>query len=226
MAAGLDLREVLRGLRLHHGPPPTPPTRDPFEIVLYENVVYLADDEKRRTAFEALRAATNCEPSRILTLGPARLRRAFSAGIVRDLQVVKLQACARIVLDDLGGDLAPWVAKPLPEARKALMRFPSIGAPGADKILLLSGAHRVFAVDSNGLRVLNRLGFGRERRDYAATYRETMAAVEPLLSRSAKVRAEAHSLLRAHGQRLCRRSRPLCAGCPVRSLCAHGRTRG
>ena len=43
-----------------------------------------------------------------------------------------------------------------------LKKFPAIGDPGVDKILLLTRTEPVMALDSNGLRVLVRLGFGAE----------------------------------------------------------------
>ena len=51
------------------------------------------------------------------------------------------------------------------------MQFPMIGEPGAEKILLFSGVLAVLALDSNGVRVLVRLGVGEERKSYAATYK-------------------------------------------------------
>ena len=60
---------------------------------------------------------------------------------------------------------------PLARARRLLRRFPGIGEPGADKVLLFSRTQPVFALDSNGLRTLLRLGYGREVKSYPATYR-------------------------------------------------------
>ena len=51
-----------------------------------------------------------------------------------------------------------------PASEKALKRFPSIGDPGAEKILLFTRSYPVMALDSNGLRVLCRVGSRRSRR--------------------------------------------------------------
>jgi endonuclease-3 len=58
---------------------------------------------------------------------------------------------------------------PLPKAKKALQKFPGIGEPGAEKILLFTRTHPLMALESNGLRVLVRLGFGAEHKNYATT---------------------------------------------------------
>ncbi|HEY2596353.1 MAG TPA: hypothetical protein VGK33_20875, partial [Chloroflexota bacterium] len=60
---------------------------------------------------------------------------------------------------------------PLAAARRALMKFPSIGEPGAEKVLLFGRAYPVLGLDSNGVRVLTRLGLVSEARGYSATYR-------------------------------------------------------
>ena len=61
--------------------------------------------------------------------------------------------------------------QPLPEAQKALKKFPTIGDPSADKILLFTKTAPVAAIPSNCVHVLPRLGFGEEKKNYAASYR-------------------------------------------------------
>src|SRR5262249_58957930 len=87
-----------------------------------------------------------------------------------------LRACAAIVADDLDGELEAIVRGPVDRAKRALRRFPSIGEPGAEKILLFAGAAPLLAPESNGLRVLGRLGLIREEKSYARMY----AAARPL----------------------------------------------
>ncbi len=100
-----------------------------------------------------------------------------------------------------------------------MRQFPSLGAPGADRVLLLGRAQPVFALESNGLRVLVRLGFADEQPSYAATYRASMAAVEAQLPSTLDELISAHLLLRTHGQTRCRRAHPDCAVCPLRGVC-------
>jgi hypothetical protein len=45
-----------------------------------------------------------------------------------------------------------------------LKRFPGIGDPGAEKILLFIHSYPVMALDSNGTRVLCRVGFSEEQK--------------------------------------------------------------
>jgi len=97
-----------------------------------------------------------------------------------------------------------------------------IGEPGADKILAFTRSARVLAMDSNALRVVQRLGFSKEVKDYRASYRAAQEAVAAQLPKSAEALIEAAQLLRTHGQELCRRSAPDCAPCPPKSRCPVG----
>src|SRR5262249_58684200 len=77
------------------------------------------------------------------------------------------------------GDWRGLARRPPAEAARALRRFPGIGEPGAEKILLFAGALEVLALESNGLRVLLRLGYGEEEKSYAAAYKSAQAAAAP-----------------------------------------------
>jgi endonuclease III-like uncharacterized protein len=83
-----------------------------------------------------------------------------------------------IALNEFEGDLSSVLKLPRPKAIKALRQFPSIGDPGAEKILLFAGAHSILPLESNGLRVLLRLGFGEEKKSYRASYRSVQTSLE------------------------------------------------
>jgi endonuclease III len=82
----------------------------------------------------------------------------------------------------------------------------------------------VLALDSNGLRVLLRLGFGREDKNYTKSYRSAQEAAAGDLPPDVGVLIEAHQLLRRHGKELCKANHPRCEICPVRAKCAYFKT--
>jgi len=215
-----DLASALDILRTRFGPPERPPTGDPFELILLENVAYLAKPGRRREAFEELKRKVGTSPRVLARASRASLEKIASRGILPAAFAEKLRECARIVLEEFGGDPAPALDGTLAAAKKALRRFPGIGEPGAEKILLFSGRHPFLAPDSNGLRVLTRLGFAREEKSYAKSYAAARASAASLPARI-PVLQEAHLLLQRHGQTLCRRNDPLCESCPLRKICAY-----
>jgi endonuclease-3 len=215
----LSLSQVVEQLQAHYGPPKVPKLNGPWEMVLWENVAYLADDDRRREAFQTLKKQVGTEPGQILSAADAALLEVTRHGILADQFASKLRKCARIALEELDGDLRPVLKLPFARAKKALQRFPGIGEPGAEKILLLTRSYPVLALESNGLRVLVRLGFGEEKKAYSTTYRLVQKAVEEELDKEYPWLIRAHLLLRHHGQELCRRSQPECKKCPLAGDC-------
>ncbi len=212
------LEAVVAEFEDFYGAPP-PPISDPFVNIVWENVAYLADDARRAEAFRILRDATGLDPRRLLAVPRSALHAIAGRGILPEQAVEKLREIAALALEEFGGDLEAVVALPSADAARALRRFPSIGQPGAEKILLFAGRLAVLALESNGLRVLLRLGYGREEKSYAASYRSAQSAAAPELPADCRVLIAAHQLLRRHGVELCRRSQPQCERCPVARRC-------
>src|SRR5215510_2689924 len=174
MAVSSPLASVLDALERHGGPAAPPPLRGAFEMILWENVAYLADDERRLETFRRLRKEVGTTPSAILAADTGTLRDVTGqAGILPDQAAGKLLRAAEIARQ---ADPDAAVGLSEKEAIRVLRRFPGIGEPGAQKILLFCGRAPVLALESNGLRALVRLGYGKEAKSYAATYRSAQAA--------------------------------------------------
>jgi len=218
----LSLPQAVERLRRHYGAPARLPTSDPFELILLENVAYLAPPARRREAFARLQGGVGTSPAAILTAGQEALEKVTAGGILKSTGAAKLRECARIAVEKFGGDLRTPLLAPLAAARRALLSFPGIGEPGAEKILLFTGRQALLAPDSNGLRVLVRVGLVHEEKSYATTYAASREAAKALPSEPA-VLQEAHLLLQQHGQTLCKRGAPRCDLCPLADGCAYAR---
>jgi endonuclease III len=221
----IELGQAIRMLRAHHGPPAPPPASDPFELVLWENVAYLASPARRREAFDLLKREIGTSPAAILSADQEVLEEVTARGILPRTFASKLRECAEIAVEKFDGNLAAAIRGPLDGAKRALKAFPSIGEPGAEKILLFCGKYPFLAPDSNGLRVLVRLGLIVEEKSYAKTYAAGRLAAETLPARLTLFQ-EAHLLLQQHGQTLCRRTGPFCDACPLAAGCAHASQSG
>ncbi len=217
------LQQIVARMERHYGPPPPPPSTDPFELILWEQVGYLVDDERRAEAFYLLRKRVGLTPDRILAASEKTLLEITKTGgsIAAPERAKRLRDAAIILLGEFGGDLRKCLADSFTKARRALTRFPAIGEPGAEKILLFTGSHPILALESNGLRVLLRLGYGLEQKNYGATYRAVQEAVQEELKQDCSWLIGVHQLLRRHGQETCKRTRPLCHTCPLTDVCAY-----
>jgi len=217
-----EFKKLVAGLKRHYGEPAIPPARGPFEFVMWENASYLLSDERRAAVFEGLRERVGLDPESILNASRATLMELAKWGGMRpETRVFRWREIARIIMTQFGGDLDGILRQPYDQAKKALKQFPSIGDPGAEKILLFCGVSDGLPLESNGLRVLSRMGFGRTQKSYGATYRSVRDDLSCQVPRDAVALARAHLLLREHGKRFCRNSRPLCRTCPVSALCSY-----
>ncbi|HEX5050705.1 MAG TPA: hypothetical protein VFZ65_02935 [Planctomycetota bacterium] len=210
------LQGLLAKLARSHGESQGGPPRDPWQAILYENVAYLCSDEARQRAFETLRSSTGLEASVIAMAPDELLLAATGHGKMAAQRTAKLRQCAQLFASV--GDPRQLVRLPLAKARAALKRFPGIGDPGADRLLLFAGAEPLLALESNGLRTLLRLGYGREHANYAATYRSVQQAAAAQVPGTAKARVQLYFVARTHGQQVCR-ARPLCEVCAVAADC-------
>jgi endonuclease III len=217
---------IIQQLKKHYGEPGNPHPHGPWEWVLWENACYLLPDERRLEVFHALREQIGLNPSAIdgapdSVLLPIAIRGGMRPGN----RVFRWKEIARIALNRYGGDLNAILSLPYAEAKEALKQFPTIGEPGAEKILLFCGRASGLPLESNGLRVLSRIGWGRAQKNYGATYRSVQAALQPELPSHVERLREAHLLLRIHGKKLCKDHAPLCHQCPVSSECAFSQSR-
>lgn len=217
------LKEIVRALSHQHGAVRVPLPRTAFEWVLWENVAYLADEAKRAEAFTLLKATVGTSPADVLAARNPALLAVTRHGIVADLFARKLRAAATIANDKFSGDVDKALAPDEQTASRQLRAFPGIGEPGAEKILVAIGRARTLPLDSNGLRVLLRIGFGTSLRSYSATYRSVKDALA-VGGASGRELLKAHVLLQRHGREICRRSVPECERCALRSVCAVGLT--
>ena len=216
-----NLECVLDELEALYGRPPRLGVTDPLGLILLENVAYLLSDERRAAAFAALKRRVGLTPSKILAAPPGVLLEVAKMGGMRpETRVERLLFIARVAEMEFKGDLRRALKLPPKQARKALKMFPCIGDPGAEKILLFSKTEPVLALESNGLRALVRLGYGRPHKNYSTEYRLAQEAASKELPEDCAARIRAFQLLRHHGQEICRRAEPLCRSCPLTRVCA------
>ena len=138
-ATVVRLSDAIATLRKFYGRPQSLPTKDPFELILLENVAYLAPAARRREAFELLQKTIGTKPELILAATRAALERVTAYGILKSRFAAKLRECAQTAVDLFAGNLDTALHGPIENARRALRKFPGIGEPTADKILLFCG---------------------------------------------------------------------------------------
>lgn len=217
------LEPILDTLESHYGgQAPGWPT-DPYLFLIWWHCGYPPSEERCNRGWEALNAAVAVAPVELGAARPATLARALKAGgIVPELRAARVRQIARTVEEDFAGDLrAALAAVPEAKAARLLKRFPGVGDPGADRILLFGALAPVPAVPSNCPYVLLRIESGRVPAKYPAVYRQARQLIASQLPATLAARCRAYLLLRQHARQLCKPSNPRCGECPVSGNCAY-----
>jgi endonuclease III len=202
---GLNLREIVRALAMLHGEPERLEPKGAFEMVLFENASYLVADDVKREVFESLRAKIGTKPDEILAASSRALVKAIErGGMLPEHRASKVRRAAEIA--EAAGDALSDPKR----ARAVLRKMPSIGEPGADKIMCFVFGERVVPLDSNGLRVLERIGIVEKDANYTRQYKAAQAALG-----ASKDGERVYLLLRMHGKTMCTRKKEQCATCPL-----------
>ena len=218
----LSCSEILDALERFHGrQEPCWPT-DPYRFLVWWHSGYPASDAACGRGWDSLVKNIGVEPGQLLAAKPAKLTAALKpGGMIPESRGQRLKEIAARVKDGLAGDLTAALQGPAGQVRKLLKTFPGISDPGADRILLFAGIAPIAAVPSNCPQVLVRICHGEGRGSYAETYKEAQRAIESGVPATAVDRIRAYLLLKQHGQAICKRTKPLCAQCPLQPECAY-----
>src|SRR5262245_24494618 len=116
--ARIRLIEVVASLKSHYGTQDAPKPDGAWEMILWENVAYLADDERRLKAFKVLKKRTSFRPERILAASDQALLEVTQHGILAEQFAEKLRKCAKLALEEFDGDVKKIPELPIAKARK------------------------------------------------------------------------------------------------------------
>jgi endonuclease III len=213
---------ILATLEAAYGAPSAGWPTDPYLFLIWWQCGYPPSEERCTRGWEALQAAVGLSPRALRAARPAQLARALKAGgMVPALRATRIRAIVRTIEEELGGNLRAALAqRSEAEARKLLKRFPGIGAPGADRILLFAAVAPLAAVPSSCPHVLVRVLAGTESASYRDTYASARALIEAQIPATLAARQRAYLLLQRHGRERCKAREPQCADCALAGDCA------
>lgn len=215
------IARILDDLEVHYGVLHAFTPRDPYDFLVWWHSGYPASEERCEKGWQSLKSRIGIAPKALIAASTAKLVGALKAGgMVPDMRATRLKEIAARVQAEFSGDLRAALAElSAPQARKVLKSLPGIGNPGADRMLLFTRLFPVAAVPSACPHVLVRVAHGPEGDNYSGTYAAAQSLLDELPA-NFDARIRGYLLVSRHGQELCKRSRPRCEQCPLRSECA------
>jgi endonuclease III len=224
-AQSVSLPAIFNRLEKFYGKPKPPHPTDPYEMLLHRNCGYPQSEERCDQGFRALKKEIGLAPQEILDTPDVKLREIMRPSVMKpELSAFRLKEIAARVLDEFSGDMRDVLKRPLPEAKKALKTFPTVGDSTAEKILLFTKTASVAAIPSNAVHTALRLFGGdpaRATTQWNAGYRFAQEAMRSAFPENLGAQLRAYLLLKQHAQEICKLAHPLCNQCPVSSVCPY-----
>jgi endonuclease-3 len=213
------VREVLRRLRAEQGPFQPKPALPPLDEVVATVLSQHTSDVNSERAFATLRRRFPAWED-VLRAPAAAVADAIRSGGIADQKAVRIQRILAAIREREGRlDLARLEGLPDGEVTGYLRSLPGVGPKTAACVLVFSLGRAAFPVDTHVHRVTTRLGWVPPGMAAGPAHHVLTALVPP------DIRYDLHLALVVHGRSICQARRPRCEACPLRDLCAYGRSR-
>ena len=213
----LPLEVIAERLRRFYGALPQPP-RDPFTLFVWEVLSVHTTPSKRDAALAQLKRKRALTPDAMWHAPRKTLEE--TAALAGPYVEQRLRAL-RTGVDLFRREplLPSTIRGPLVAARRALKGLPQMGEGGAYRMLLFAADHAVLPVDARLTRVVRRLGFVQEEKDFSRTARSIRNTLGALLPPDVNAWRRTYLYLSHHGATTCTEAAPHCAICPLRDEC-------
>jgi len=208
-------RRLLRWFRQEGRDLPWRETRDPYRVLVSEIMLQQTQVARVQAFYPSFLAAYPTLTA--LAQAPWSGVREHWEGLGYYRRAANLHRLAQIVRDEHQGQI--------PAEPSALRRLPGIGRYTAGAVASFAFERRVPAIDTNALRVLQRVFHPRgTRAGPSKLARKIEHLAIHLLPRRRSTAWEFNQALMDLGALVCRARRPLCSTCPVRPACRTGRS--
>ena len=209
---GKQLKAIYRALYRAYGPQHWWPGDTPFEVmvgaVLTQNTAW-ANVEKAMANLKRERLLT---PSRMFNLDPEKLASLIRPCGYFNIKTKRLRHLLSFIHTRYSNSLTRMFSTNPKLLRQQLLEVNGIGPETSDAILLYAGEKPFFVVDNYTRRIFSRQGLIADNADYRSLQNLFMDNL-PL---DARFYNEYHALIVRVGKEHCKKTRPLCSGCPIR----------
>ncbi|MCK5450153.1 MAG: endonuclease III domain-containing protein [Candidatus Omnitrophica bacterium] len=211
---GLRIDKMYGVLEGHFGNLKWWPAKSCFEVIigaiLTQNTAW-ANVEK---AVKTLSAEKLLDPYKILKTSDSRLEGYIRSAGYNKTKVRRLKNVSRFIINECDGEISRLKREDINTIRKKLLEVKGIGPETADSVLLYVLGKPVFIASAYARRIF----FRHNLVDENITYRDLQDLVFENFPRSRKKLNQFHALIVETGKNFCKKKKPLCAECPLKSL--------
>ena len=206
--------EAYRLLYEHFGPQGWWPGDSPFEIMVGAILTQNTNWSNVRKAIDNLKSSGLLSYQSLSLLTVDEIAQYIRPAGYYNLKANRLKNLLDMVADIYSGDLTAFLGDGLENCRENLLAVKGIGPETADSILLYACGHPVFVVDMYTHRVFSRHNMVEEETDYLSiqdVFLDNLPLDKQLFN-------EFHALIVRVAGTFCKKTKPLCAKCPLQGL--------
>jgi endonuclease-3 related protein len=208
--------EIYNRLLDRFGPRSWWPAETPFEVCIGAILTQNTNWTNVEKAIRALKQVEVLTPEALHDIPTEELAQLIRPAGYFNLKSARLKDFVTWLFLQHVGSLERMFMVEWTALRVELLKVRGIGPETADSILLYAGNRPTFVVDAYTRRLFHRLGMLAED----AGYDETRALFMEQLSGDAPLFNEYHALIVEQCKQFCRK-KPLCQGCPLRTICQY-----
>lgn len=208
------LQSIYELLLDRYGPQGWWPAETPFEIVVGVILTQGVAWSNVEKAISSLKEAALIDLHALNRATVEQIASLIHPTIYYNEKAKKLKNLLRFLRQRYHGELSRLFLLPVPKLRTELLSIEGVGEETADSIILYAAGKPSFVIDAYTRRIFFRLRIAHEKEQYTKLRSLFMNNLEEDTS----LYKEYHALLVHHGKEHCRPI-PVCAGCPLCSLC-------
>ncbi len=187
---------------------------EPVDELILTVLSQHTNDLNRDRAFEQLKSRFPLW-EQVLTAKTRSIAAAIKAAGLSNQKAPRIKAILKQISEFNSGKLSLDFLSDMPieEAMRWLKRLPGVGPKTAGCVLLFSFGRPVFPVDTHIFRISKRLGWIDEK----VTEAQANELLDKVVPNEIKYRL--HLNMIAHGRKVCKPQKPLCAECVLKQMC-------
>jgi len=212
------LQEVYRKLLDAFGPQNWWPGDSHFEMMVGAILVQNTSWQNVERAIGNLREGDLLDPHALFDVPQEELEELIRPAGYYRIKAKRLRSLLKFLVEHCDGSIETMFRTPLNKLRQELLGIHGVGPETADSILLYAGSLPIFVVDAYTYRIFSRHGWI----DLESDYDQIQEYFHDHLPAEASMFNEFHALLVYLGKHYCKKSRPLCETCPLRSMLPPG----
>jgi endonuclease-3 related protein len=208
------LQEIYTKLHDHFGPQYWWPGDTPFEIMIGAVLTQNTNWNNVSRAIDNLKDFNLLSFADLENLPLEVLAQHIRPSGYFNQKAIRLKNLLRLIRETHDGNLDAFFSQSTMDLRERLLTVKGIGPETADSIVLYAAQKPIFVVDAYTFRILSRHNLVEDGIDY----HELQSLFMDGLAEDVSLFNEYHALLVKLGKEFCKKSKPLCATCPLENF--------